>query len=124
MIFVNIKNRLDLFDFICELIYQEWRQYYNIININSSNELITFYKNVFLDKNNTNQKYNSIFLLFNKINSINTFKYNIHQKPFLHDVEDKQYINNFIFYHKSQIKNFKYFLLKSPIFPIITGSDA
>ena len=71
MIFVNIKNRLDLFDFICELIYQEWQEYYNIININSSNELITFYKNVFIEKNNTDQKYNSIFLLFNKINSIN-----------------------------------------------------
>ena len=71
MIFVNIKNRLDLFDFICELIYQEWQEYYNIININSSNELITFYKNVFIEKNNANQKYNSIFLLFSKIDSIN-----------------------------------------------------
>ena len=71
MIFVNIKNRLDLFDFICELIYQEWQEYYNIININSSDELITFYKNVFIEKNNLNQKYNGIFLLFNKINSIN-----------------------------------------------------
>ena len=71
MIFVNIKNRFDLFDFICELIYQEWQEYYNIININSSNELIPFYKNVFIEKKNINQKYNSIFLLFSKINSIN-----------------------------------------------------
>ena len=71
MIFVNIKNRLDLFDFICELIYQEWKDYYNIININSSDQLITFFKNVFIEKKNANQKYNSIFLLFSKINSIN-----------------------------------------------------
>ncbi len=53
--------------------------------------------------------YEGIFLSKNKINSINAFKYNIHQKPFLNDVENKQYINNFIFYHKSYIKNFKYF---------------
>ena len=53
--------------------------------------------------------YEGVFLNENKINLINTFNYNIHQKPFLNDVENKQYVNNFIFYHKSFVKNFKKF---------------
>ena len=53
--------------------------------------------------------YEGIFLYQSKINSINTFKYNIHQKPYIKDVENKKYINNFIFYHKSYYKNLKQF---------------
>ena len=67
MFFVNIRQRIDLFEFICELVYQEWKTYYNKININNSDDLIIFFKNVYLNKN----KYNNIFLLFDKINLTN-----------------------------------------------------
>ncbi len=67
MFFVNIFQRIDLFEFICELVYQEWKTYYNKININNSDDLIIFFKNVYLNKN----KYNNIFLLFDKINLTN-----------------------------------------------------
>jgi len=70
MFFVNIRQRIDLFEFICELVYQEWKTYYNKININNSDDLIIFFKNVYLDinKNNKISKNNNIFLLFDKIN--------------------------------------------------------
>ena len=74
MLFVNILQRKDLFEFICELVYQEWKTYYNKININSSDELIVMFENDYINKSNKNNKlnkFNNIFLLFDKINSIN-----------------------------------------------------
>lgn len=45
-------------------------------------------------------KYNGFFLHSGKINKLKNFKYKKHQFPYLNNVLNKNYINNFIFLPK------------------------
>jgi len=52
--------------------------------------------------------YQGFFIFDGSLVSINMFSYDKHQKPYLEDVYDKRYVNNFFFISKERVQLLNY----------------